>query len=101
MVWGTRPCGPMERSTIHARCSRPTRLCPLEHRTSAQMLAFFRSMSKSKVISVLVGLPLLAGLLTIGNVRGGLTDLFTPKDAVIQAGQRNYTTDDFKREVDG
>ena len=64
------------------------------------MLAFFRSMSKSKVISVLVGLPLLAGLLTIGNVRGGLTDLFTPKDAVIKAGQRTYTADDFKREFD-
>lgn len=64
------------------------------------MLSFFRSMAKSKVLGVLLGLPLLAGLLTIGNVRTGLTGLFTPKDSVIQAGSRTYTADDFKREFE-
>src|ERR1700742_2499982 len=73
---------------------------PLEHRTSSHMLSFFRSMAKSKLLGVLLGLPLLAGILTIGNVRSDLSGLFTPKDAVIQAGSRIYTTDDFKREFE-
>jgi peptidyl-prolyl cis-trans isomerase D len=64
------------------------------------MLSFFRSMAKSKLLGVLLGLPLLAGLLTIGNVRSDLGGLFTPKDAVIQSGSRIYTTDDFKREFE-
>jgi peptidyl-prolyl cis-trans isomerase D len=64
------------------------------------MLSFFRSMAKSKLLGVALGLPLLAGLLTIGNVRSDLSGLFTPKDAVIQAGSRIYTTDDFKREFE-
>jgi len=64
------------------------------------MLSFFRSMAKSKVLGILLGLPLLAGLLTIGNVRQDLGGLFTPKNAVIQAGPRIYTADDFKREFE-
>ena len=64
------------------------------------MLSFFRSMAKSKLLGVALGLPLLAGLLTIGNVRSDLSGLFTPKDAVIQAGSRIYTSDDFKREFE-
>jgi peptidyl-prolyl cis-trans isomerase D len=64
------------------------------------MLSFFRSMAKSKVLGILLGIPLLAGLLTIGNVRQDLGGLFTPKNAVIQAGTRIYTADDFKREFD-
>jgi peptidyl-prolyl cis-trans isomerase D len=64
------------------------------------MLSFFRSLAKSKFIWILLGLPLVAGLLTIGNVRTDLSTLFTGKDAVIQSGSRIYTSADFKREFD-
>lgn len=64
------------------------------------MLSFFRTMAKSKLVWIVLFVPMTAGLLTIGNVRQDLTGLFTPKDAVIQAGSRTFTTDDFKREFD-
>lgn len=64
------------------------------------MLSFFRSMAKSKILGLLLGLPLIAGLLTIGNVRQDLQGLFSAKDAVIQTGSRTFTTDDFKRQFD-
>ena len=64
------------------------------------MLSFFRSMAKSKILGLLLGLPLIAGLLTIGNVRQDLQGLFAAKDAVIQTGSRTFTTDDFKRQFD-
>jgi peptidyl-prolyl cis-trans isomerase D len=63
------------------------------------MLSFFRSMAKSKVLAVLLGLPLLAGLLTIGSVRADLGNVFA-RDAVITAGSRVYTSADFKREFE-
>ena len=64
------------------------------------MLSFFRTMAKSKLVWIVLFVPMTAGLLTIGNVRQDLTGLFTPKDAVILAGSRTFTTDDFKREFD-
>ena len=64
------------------------------------MLSFFRAMAKSKLVWIVLFVPMTAGLLTIGNVRQDLTGLFTPKDAVIQAGGRTYKTDDFKRQFD-
>ncbi|MDB5458741.1 MAG: rotamase [Caulobacteraceae bacterium] len=63
------------------------------------MLSFFRSMAKSKVLAVLLGVPLLAGLLTIGSVRADLGNVFA-RDAVITAGSRVYTSADFKREFE-
>jgi peptidyl-prolyl cis-trans isomerase D len=64
------------------------------------MLSFFRSMAKSKILGLLLGLPLIAGLLTIGNVRQDLEGLFATKDAVIKTGSRTFSTDDFKRQFD-
>jgi peptidyl-prolyl cis-trans isomerase D len=61
------------------------------------MLAFFRRYSK--FMWLIIGVPLVAGLLTIGNVRQDLTGLFS-RDAVITAGSRVYTSADFKREFD-
>jgi peptidyl-prolyl cis-trans isomerase D len=64
------------------------------------MLSFFRTMAKSKLVWIVLFVPMMAGLLTIGGVRQDLSGLFTPKDAVIQAGSRTYTTNDFKREFE-
>jgi peptidyl-prolyl cis-trans isomerase D len=64
------------------------------------MLSFFRAMAKSKVVWLVLFLPMCAGLMTIGNVRQDLTGLFTGKNAVIQAGSRIYGPDDFKHEFD-
>ena len=64
------------------------------------MLSFFRNMAKSKLVWLVLFLPVIAGLMTIGNVRSDLAGLFEPKDAVIRAGSRTYTTADFKREFD-
>jgi peptidyl-prolyl cis-trans isomerase D len=64
------------------------------------MLSFFRTMAKSKIVWLVLFLPMCAGLLTIGNVRQNLTGLFESKDAVIQAGSRTYTSEDFKRQFD-
>jgi peptidyl-prolyl cis-trans isomerase D len=64
------------------------------------MMSFFRSMAKSKILGLLLGLPLIAGLLTIGNVRQDLQGLFSGKDAVIQTGSRTFTTEDFKLQFD-
>jgi peptidyl-prolyl cis-trans isomerase D len=64
------------------------------------MLSFFRTMAKSKLVWIVLFVPMTAGLLTIGGVRQNLGDLFTPKDAVIQAGSRVYGTADFKREFE-
>ncbi|MEI9891296.1 MAG: SurA N-terminal domain-containing protein [Caulobacteraceae bacterium] len=63
------------------------------------MLSFFRSMAKSKVLAVLLGVPLLIGLMSIGSVRQDLAGVFT-RDAVITAGSRVYTSADFKREFE-
>jgi peptidyl-prolyl cis-trans isomerase D len=64
------------------------------------MLSFFRNMAKSKVVWVVLFVPVGAGLLTIGNVRQNLSGLFESKDAVIQAGSRTFSSADFKREFD-
>lgn len=64
------------------------------------MLSFFRNMAKSKLVWIVLFVPVMAGMMTIGSVRQDLSGLFSPKDAVIQAGQRVYTTDDFKREFE-
>ena len=64
------------------------------------MLSFFRSMAKSKLVWIVLFVPVMAGMMTIGSVRQDLGGLFTPKDAVIQSGGRTYTSDDFKREFD-
>lgn len=64
------------------------------------MLSFFRSMAKSKIVWIVLFVPVGAGLLTIGNVRQDLSGLFTPKDAVIQAAGRIFTSDDFKHDFD-
>ena len=64
------------------------------------MLSFFRSMAKSKIVWVVLFVPVGAGLLTIGNVRQNLTGLFESKDAVIQAGSRTFSSADFKREFE-
>jgi peptidyl-prolyl cis-trans isomerase D len=63
------------------------------------MLAFFRSLAKSKILWVFLGLPLIAGVLSIGSVRQDLTGVFS-RDAVITAGSRIYTSADFKREFE-
>lgn len=64
------------------------------------MLSFFRSMAKSKIVWIVLFVPVGAGLLTIGNVRQDLTGLFASKDAVIQAGPRTYTSAEFKHDFD-
>jgi peptidyl-prolyl cis-trans isomerase D len=64
------------------------------------MLSFFRAMAKSKIVWIVLFVPVGAGLLTIGNVRQDLTGLFTSKNAVIQAGSRVYSTEDFKKSFD-
>ncbi len=64
------------------------------------MLSFFRNMAKSKVVWIVLFVPVGAGLLTIGNVRQNLTGMFEAKDTVIQAGSRIFTSADFKREFD-
>jgi peptidyl-prolyl cis-trans isomerase D len=64
------------------------------------MLSFFRTMAKSKIVWIVLFVPVGAGLLTIGNVRQDLTGLFTSKDAVIQAGPRIFGSADFKREFE-
>ena len=64
------------------------------------MLSLFRNMAKSKVVWLVLFLPMGAGLMTIGNVSMDLSGFFTPKDAVIKAGSRILTSDDFKRAFD-
>jgi peptidyl-prolyl cis-trans isomerase D len=63
------------------------------------MLSFFRSMAKSKWLSIPLGVLLVAALLSIGSVRQDIGGLFS-RDAVITAGSRTYTSADFKREFD-
>ena len=63
------------------------------------MLAFFRTLAKSKIFWVVLGIPLVLGVLSIGNVRQDLTGVFQ-RDAVITAGSRVYTSADFKREFE-
>jgi peptidyl-prolyl cis-trans isomerase D len=64
------------------------------------MLSFFRSMAKSKIVWIVLFVPVGAGLLTIGNVRQDLTGLFSSKDAVIQSGGRTFGSADFKHEFE-
>jgi peptidyl-prolyl cis-trans isomerase D len=64
------------------------------------MLSFFRTMAKSKIVWIVLFVPVGAGLLTIGNVRQDLTGLFASKDAVIQAGARIFSSADFKRDFE-
>jgi peptidyl-prolyl cis-trans isomerase D len=64
------------------------------------MLSLFRNMAKSKVVWLVLFLPMGAGLMTIGNVGSDLSGFFTPKDAVIKAGSRILTSDDFKHAFD-
>ena len=64
------------------------------------MLSFFRAMAKSKLVWLVLFLPMCAGLLTIGNVRQDLSGLFTGKDTVIQAGARSYGAADFKHDFE-
>jgi len=61
------------------------------------MLAAFRSMAKSKILAVLLGIPLLIGVMSIGSVRQDIGGIFQ-KDTVITAGERTYSSADFKRE---
>jgi peptidyl-prolyl cis-trans isomerase D len=61
------------------------------------MLAFFRTLAKSKVFWVILGIPLVLGVLSIGSVRQDLGGVFS-RDAVITAGSRTYSSADFKRE---
>jgi peptidyl-prolyl cis-trans isomerase D len=61
------------------------------------MLAFFRSLAKSKILAVLLGIPLLIGVMSIGSVRQDIGGIFQ-KDTVITAGARTYSSADFKRE---
>jgi peptidyl-prolyl cis-trans isomerase D len=63
------------------------------------MLAFFRSLAKNKFVLVLLGLPLVAGVLLIGNVRADLGGLLTP-NAVISAGSRSYSVSEYKTEFE-
>ncbi|MGZ3277162.1 MAG: SurA N-terminal domain-containing protein [Caulobacteraceae bacterium] len=64
------------------------------------MLSFFRNMAKSKIVWIVLFVPVGAGLLTIGSVRQDLSGLFSPKDAVIQTAGRVFTSDDFKHDFD-
>jgi peptidyl-prolyl cis-trans isomerase D len=57
-------------------------------------------MAKSKIVWIVLFVPVGAGLMTIGNVRQNLSGMFTAKDTVIQAGSRTFTSEDFKREFD-
>jgi peptidyl-prolyl cis-trans isomerase D len=63
------------------------------------MLSFFRALAKSKIFWVILGIPLVLGVLSIGNVRTDLMGMFA-KDAVISAGSRVYSSADFKREFE-
>ena len=63
------------------------------------MLAFFRMLSQSKITWIIIGIPLVAGLLLIGNTRANLSGLFI-KNAVITAGSRTYSPAEFKREFE-
>jgi peptidyl-prolyl cis-trans isomerase D len=63
------------------------------------MLSFFRTLAKSKIFWVILGIPLVLGVLSIGNVRTDLMGMFA-KDAVITAGSRVYASADFKREFE-
>ena len=64
------------------------------------MLAFFRTLSQSKIVWIIIGIPLVGGLLLVGNTRANLSGLFTPQ-AIITAGSRVYSPREFKREFDG
>jgi peptidyl-prolyl cis-trans isomerase D len=57
-------------------------------------------MAKSKIVWIVLFVPVGAGLMTIGSVRQDLGGLFSPKDAVIQAGSRVYSSDEFKKSFD-
>jgi peptidyl-prolyl cis-trans isomerase D len=63
------------------------------------MLAFFRSLSKSKIFWVVLGLPLVAGLLVFGNV-GDVFKSVTGEDAVVSAGDRTVSSTEFKQYFD-
>jgi peptidyl-prolyl cis-trans isomerase D len=63
------------------------------------MLAFFRMLSQSKITWIIIGIPLVAGLLLIGNTRANLSGLFD-QNAVIKAGSRTYGPAEFKREFE-
>lgn len=63
------------------------------------MLAFFRSLSQSKITWIIIGIPLVGGLLLIGNTRANLSGLFQ-QNAVITAGTRTYGPNEFKREFE-
>ncbi|HVY32901.1 MAG TPA: peptidyl-prolyl cis-trans isomerase [Caulobacteraceae bacterium] len=63
------------------------------------MLAFFRMLSQSKITWVIIGLPLVAGFLLIGNTRADLSGMFI-QNAVITAGSRAYSPAEFKREFE-
>jgi peptidyl-prolyl cis-trans isomerase D len=63
------------------------------------MLAFFRTLSQSKITWIIIGIPLVAGLLLIGNTRANLSGLFD-QNAVIKAGSRTYSPAEFKREFE-
>ena len=63
------------------------------------MLAFFRMLSQSKITWIIIGIPLVGGLLLIGNTRANLAGLFTA-NSVITAGSRTYGPNEFKREFE-
>ena len=84
-------------STAHDKVPGPQ---PARRQDSAFMLSFFRNMAKSKIVWIVLFVPVGAGLLTIGSVRQDLSGLFSPKDAVILAGGRTFTSDDFKHDFD-
>ena len=63
------------------------------------MLAFFRALAKNKILGILLGIPLLIGVMSIGSVRQDVAGVFT-RDAVIKSGSRVYTSADFKREFE-
>jgi len=63
------------------------------------MLAFFRMLSQSKITWIIIGIPLVGGLLLIGNTRANLSGLFTA-NSVITAGSRTYGPNEFKREFE-
>lgn len=63
------------------------------------MLSFFRTLSRSKIMWIILGVPLVGGLLVIGNTRANLAGLFI-RDSVITAGTRIYPQSEFKREFE-
>ncbi|HUO22714.1 MAG TPA: peptidyl-prolyl cis-trans isomerase [Caulobacteraceae bacterium] len=63
------------------------------------MLAFFRTLSQSRIMWALLGIPLVGGLLVIGNTRANLSGLFV-QDSVIAAGARTYSQAEYKREFE-